>query len=61
MTYAKKKFKDMFGDKEIKYQDIWRGKARLVTGVNSKMGSDRLNEDLQLNSNIQINLRYKVF
>lgn len=38
MTYAKKKFKDMFGDKEIKYQDIWRGKARLVTGEEFENG-----------------------
>lgn len=32
MGYARKKFKDRLGDDNITFQDIWRGKARLVCG-----------------------------
>jgi hypothetical protein len=38
MTYAKKKFTSILGNGEFKYQDIWRGKARLVAGEEFENG-----------------------
>lgn len=38
MAYAKKKFSNLIGTGEFKYQDIWRGKARLVTGEEFENG-----------------------
>lgn len=40
MQYARKKFKDMLGEegKTIQYQDIWRGKAKLVIGQEFENG-----------------------
>lgn len=37
MGYAKKKFSKLAGD-DITYNDLWRGKARLVTGKEFENG-----------------------
>lgn len=38
MEYARKKFKNVIGDREVQYQDLWKGKARLIVGEEFENG-----------------------